>query len=50
MKWFNSDLTNKGMRSELVKGLIMDNIRKSQEESKTDDGAIMLEKVKPHKV
>jgi len=23
MKWFNSDLTNKGMRSELVKGLLI---------------------------
>ena len=25
MKWFNSELTNKGMRSELVKGLLIEN-------------------------
>ena len=23
MKWFNSDLTNKGMNSDLVKGLLL---------------------------
>ena len=25
MKWFNSDLTNKGMNSDLVKGLLLNN-------------------------
>jgi len=51
MKWFNSDLTNKGMRSELVKGLIMDNALKAQEEQKTDDENNAKEnRVQPNKV
>jgi len=45
MKWFNSELTNKGMRSDLVKGLIMDNLRKSEEESKTEEGENLLKEL-----
>lgn len=32
MKWFNSDLTNKGMRSELVKGLLIQNQQEDGEQ------------------
>ena len=51
MKWFNSDLTNKGMGSELVKGLLMDNARKAQEESKGEEESSVAEsRVQPNKV
>lgn len=57
MKWFNSDLTNKGLRSELVKGLIIEQALKSQKDESgignpliEDEKGNELVKVTPNKV
>jgi hypothetical protein len=36
IKWFNSDLTNKGMNSDLVKGLLLNTAELKDKKSKTE--------------